>query len=70
MQVDRLWTSASQVFFNEYLVTFLIACRLIDFVLLPLKLLIFEVCGIIGISKIEFFKFFGTERVKQNLENK
>ena len=45
-------------------------CRLIDFALLPLNLLIFEVCGIIGISKIEFLNFFGTERVKQNLKNK
>ena len=24
-----------------------------------------QVCGIIGISKIEFFNFSGTERVKQ-----
>ena len=24
----------------------------------------FKVCGIIGISKIEFCKFFGTDRVK------
>ena len=66
MQVDRLCTSVSQVFFNEYLVTFLMASKLIDFALLPLKLLIFEVCGIIGISKIEFLTFSGTERVKQN----
>ena len=26
----------------------------------------FKVCGFIGISKIEFFNFSGTERVKQN----
>ena len=26
----------------------------------------FKVCGIIGISKIEFFNFSGTEKVKQN----
>ena len=25
-----------------------------------------KVCGTIGISKIEFFNFSGTERVKQN----
>ena len=40
--------------------------RLIDFALVVLKLLMFKVCGIIGISKIEFFNFSGTERVKQN----
>ena len=40
-------------------------CRLIDFALVVLKLLIFKICGIIGISKIEFFDFSGTERVKQ-----
>ena len=42
--------------------------RLIDFSLVVLKLLMFKVCGIIGISKIEFFNFFGIERVKQNLK--
>ena len=41
-------------------------CRLIDFALLVLKLLAFKVCGTIGISKIKFFNFYGTERVKQN----
>ena len=40
--------------------------RLIDFALVILKLLIFKVCGIIGISTIEFFNFPGTESVKQN----
>ena len=29
-----------------------------------------KVCGIIGISKIKFFKFSGTKRVKQNKRNK
>ena len=32
-------------------------CRLIDFAFMVLKLLIFKVCGIIGISKIGFFNF-------------
>ena len=32
-------------------------CRLIDFALVVLQLLMFKVCGIIGISKIEFFNF-------------
>ena len=44
-------------------------CRLIDFALVVLELLMFKVCGIIGISKIEFFNFSGTERVKQNQKN-
>ena len=39
-------------------------CWLIDFVLVVLKLLMFKVCVIIGISKIEFFNFSGAERVK------
>ena len=42
------------------------ACGLIEFALVVLKLLMFKVCGIIGVSKIEFFYFSGTERVKQN----
>ena len=41
-------------------------CRLRDFAIAVFKLLMFKVCGIIGIFKIEFFNFFGTERVKQN----
>ena len=44
-------------------------CRLIDFGLVVLKLLMFKVCGIAGISKIEFFNFSGNERVKQNQKN-
>ena len=37
-----------------------------DFALLCLKLLMVKVCGIIGISKIEFFNFSCTEIVKKN----
>ena len=37
--------------------------RLIDFVIMVLKLLMFNVCGIIDIPKMEFFSFFDTERV-------
>ena len=40
--------------------------RLIDFALVVLKLRMFKVCGITGISKIKFFNFFRTERVKPN----
>ena len=39
-------------------------CRLIDFAHVVLNLGMFKVCVIIGISKIEFFNFSGTERVK------
>ena len=44
-------------------------CRLIVFELLALQLFMFKVCGTIGMSKIEFFNFFGTERLKQNQKN-
>ena len=50
--------------FKDYSISFLIVCRLIDFVLMVLKLLMFKVCVITDISKIEFFNFSGTERVK------
>ena len=41
-------------------------CQSIDFAPVVLLLLMFEVYGNIGILKIEFFNFAGTERVKQN----
>ena len=44
-------------------------CRLKRFALVVLELLIFKVCRIIGISKIEFLRFSGNERVKQNHKN-
>ena len=37
-----------------------------DFAIMVLKLLMFKICGIIGISKIKFFNFSGTERIKQH----
>ena len=37
--------------------------RVIGFALGVLKLLMFRVCGTIGISKIEFFNFSGTGKV-------
>ena len=40
-------------------------CRLTDLTLVVLELLMFKVCGIINISKVEFFNFSGEERVKQ-----
>ena len=51
-------------FFKEYLISILIIFSLIDFALVILELLMFKNCGIIGISKIEFFSYSGTERVK------
>ena len=41
-------------------------CRLIDFALMVLKLLMFKIFAIIDISKIEIFKVSGTERVNGN----
>ena len=40
--------------------------RMIDLTIVVLYFLMFKVCGIIGISKIEFFNFSGAERIKQN----
>ena len=39
-------------FSEEYSINFLIVCRLMDFALVLLNLLMFKVCGIIAISKI------------------
>ena len=55
--------------FKEYSTSFVIVCRLTEFALAALKLLIYEVRVTIGISKIELFNFSGTERVKQNQKN-
>ena len=41
-------------------------CKLITFAPAFLKLLMFEICGFIGISKINFFNFTGNQSVKQN----
>ena len=60
----RVNIAFTRTFFKEYSISFLMVCRLTDFVLVVLKLLMFKVCGIIDISKIEFFSFSATERVK------
>ena len=44
--------------------------RLTYFTLSVLLLLMFKVCGIIGVSKIEFFKVSGIEMVTQNQKKK
>ena len=51
------------MFFKEYPISFLTVCSLTDFALVVLKLLMFKVCGIIGISKIELFNYSSNERV-------
>ena len=56
-------------FFKEYSTSFLMVCRLIEFALVYLKLLVFKVCVIIGILQIDFFNFSRTERVKKNQKN-
>ena len=43
-------------------------CRLVDFALVVLDLLIFKVCAIIGISKVEFFNFSCNEGVKSSIK--
>ena len=53
-----------RMFFEKYSINFPVVCRVIDFALAALELLMIKVCGIIGISKIEFFNFSGTKRVK------
>ena len=65
-KTGRVNIAFTETFFKEYSINFLMACKLIDFALVVFKLLIFKVCGIIGISKIEFYNFSGTERVKLN----
>ena len=44
-------------------------CRLIDFALAALKLLMFKVCGMIGVTKIKFSNISGTERVNNSYQN-
>ena len=59
----RVNIAITRAFFKEHLISFLIVCKLIDLALVVLKLLIFKFCGIIGISKIEFFNFSGNEKI-------
>ena len=63
LENDKSKHCLCQTFFKEYLTSFLTVYRLIDVALLVLKLLMFKVYVIIGISKMEFFNFSGTERV-------
>ena len=49
---------------KEFLISFLMVCKLIDFILVILKQLTFKVCGIIGISKIDFFLIIHISKIK------
>ena len=60
----RVNIAFTTTFFKVYSINFLMVCRWIDFAHVVLKLVMFNVCGIIGISEIEVFNFSGTERVK------
>ena len=62
----RVNIAFAATFSKEYSTSFLVVCRLINVALVVLKLLMFKVCVIIGISEIEIFNFSGTERVKKN----
>ena len=53
----------TRTFLKEYSISFLMIFRL-DFEHVVPKLLMFKVCGIIEISKIEFLNLFSTERFK------
>ena len=44
-------------------------CKLIYFPLVVLHLLVFKICGIIGILKFKIFNFSSTEKVRQNQKN-
>ena len=60
----RVNIALTKTIFKEYLVSFTMILRLTYFALAVLRLLMFKVFGNIGISKIEFFNFSGTEMVK------
>ena len=53
-------------YFGKCSISFPMISRLIGFAFVALQLLLFKVCGIIGISKIEFFSFSRKERFEQN----
>ena len=61
----RVSVAFTQFFFKEYSISSLMLCRLIDFALAVLILLMFKVCGIIGISKSRLSIFLSTEIVKK-----
>ena len=63
----RVNTVSTIMFFQEYSVSFLMICKLIAFAPVFLWLLMFNVCQFIRISKIDFFNFSSTGKVKQDI---
>ena len=59
-RVNSFYSNVYQIIFDKLSN----GMQLIDFALVFLRLLMFKVCGIVGISKIEFLNFSGTKRVK------
>ena len=57
-------------FMKDYSINLLMISRLKYFPLAVLQSLMFNVYGNFGISKIEFFIFFRTERLKQHFNEK
>ena len=60
----RINVAFAGTFLKKDSASFLMVGRLMDFALVVLKLLMFKVCVINGLSKVEFFYFSGAERVK------
>ena len=59
----RVNTAFTQTFLKELSISFLVISRLLDVALVILYLLMFKICGIIGISKIVFYNFSRAKRV-------
>ena len=51
----------------RHLYILLMVCRLIDLAPVVPKLLMFKICGIIGVTKIEFCNISSTERVYRHV---
>ena len=55
-----------QAYFEDYSKSFPNICKLVYFPHVVLQLLMFKICGIIGILKFKISNVSSTERVKQN----
>ena len=65
LETIRVSVAFTQIFFKEYSISFLMLCRLINFALAVLILLMFKVCGIIGISKSRLSNFPVLKQLKK-----
>ena len=65
-RVNSTYKSSLHFSMQEYSISFLLILSLIDFALAVLWLSMFKFNINFGIPKIEFFKFFSPQRVKQN----